>query len=93
MATQTKDPKADGSPQNPQQTQGGVTIKGSSDDAGKKGGERRLFQTSPETKEYLTKDEAENPPIDPETKKPIRPRFFWAEEPVQVEPDGKRRTN
>jgi len=69
---------------------GGMKILGSSM-TGKKT-ETRLFQTSPDTKEYLTKEQAENPPVGDDGK-PIRPRFYWRDEPVQIEPDGQRRNN
>ena len=54
----------DNPPQHPMSA--GVTIKGQSV-TGK--GETRLYQTSPDVKEYLTKEQAHNH------------GFYWAEEP------------
>lgn len=57
----------------PQRSGIGVNIIG---DAGSGKNPKRLFQTGPDTKEYLTKEEAENPPEDDDGK-PTRPKFYW----------------
>ena len=43
-------------------------------------GETRRFQTGPNTHEWLTKEEAENPPKNDDGTL-VRPKFFWSPDP------------